>query len=148
LIELDALPSTFRPYVEGIRAETKSLGQVVTNFLNFAKPEQLTVGPVDLRAIAERAADELRPEAQARGGDITVSGEFVTIEGDDVLLRQAMSNLLRNALEACAGTGAAPHVSVDSQVDARHDLCRITINDNGSGIEPAIRERIFRPFFT
>jgi signal transduction histidine kinase len=38
LIELSALPEAYRPYVEGIRAETESLGQVVTNFLNFARP--------------------------------------------------------------------------------------------------------------
>src|SRR5262249_27332045 len=38
LIDLQALPETYRPYIEGIRAETESLGQVVTNFLNFARP--------------------------------------------------------------------------------------------------------------
>ena len=102
LINLDALPPSDRPYVEGIRAETHALGQVVTNFLNFAKPAQLSVAPVDLKTIAERTADDLRPDAVARGGDIVVSGTFATVDGDDVLLRQAFSNLLRNALEACA----------------------------------------------
>src|SRR5258708_4718906 len=67
LIDLDAIPSTHRPYVEGIRAETQSLGEIVTNFLNFAKPTQLVVAPVDLTGIAERVADELRADARARG---------------------------------------------------------------------------------
>jgi signal transduction histidine kinase len=148
LIDLDALPPKFRPYVEGIRAETHSLGQVVTNFLNFAKPTQLTVGPVDMRAIADRVADELRPEAEGRGGEVLVSGTFPTIQGDDVLLRQAMSNLVRNAIEACVAAGVTPRVAIDSQIDEAHRICRISINDNGPGIDPAIRERIFRPFFT
>ena len=41
LLDLDMLPPAHRAYVEGIRQETASLGQVVTNFLNFAKPAQL-----------------------------------------------------------------------------------------------------------
>jgi len=148
LIDPAALPEQYRPYVEGIRAETRSLEEVVTNFLNFARPTQLTVAPVDLRSIAERAADELRSEAQARGGDIVVSGAFATIDGDDVLLRQAFSNLLRNALEACAQANHAPRISVAAYVDDAQRVCRIAFNDNGAGIDPAVRERVFRPFFT
>ena len=49
LLDLDRLPPDFRPYVQGIRDETEALGQVVTNFLNFAKPTELTLTPVDMR---------------------------------------------------------------------------------------------------
>ena len=148
LIDLDALPPVHRKYVEGIRAETDALGEVVTNFLNFAKPTQLTVTPVDLKTIAERVADEWRPDAKTRGGNIVVSGQFGTVDGDDVLLRQAFSNLLRNAIDACAAAGVAPQVSVDAEVDRAQHVCRINVNDNGPGIEPAARDRVFRPFFT
>jgi signal transduction histidine kinase len=148
LIKLETLAASDRPYVEGIRAETHALGQVVTNFLNFAKPTQLSLGPVDLKTIAERTADDLRSEAAARGGDIVVSGHFATVDGDDVLLRQAFANLLRNAVEACAGAGVAPHVSIDAEVDEVQHVCRISVNDNGPGIEPAAYDRVFRPFFT
>jgi len=148
LINLETLSPTDRPYVEGIRAETHALGQVVTNFLNFAKPTQLSVAPVDLQGIAQRTADDLRADAAARGGEITVSGTFAVVNGDDVLLRQAFSNLLRNAIEACAGTGTPPKVSVEASVDRALRVCRIRVNDNGPGIEPAVRDRIFRPFFT
>ena len=148
LINLETLSPTDRPYVEGIRAETHALGQVVTNFLNFAKPTQLSVAPVDLQGIAQRTADDLRAEAAARGGEITVSGTFATVDGDDVLLRQAFSNLLRNAIEASAGAGTPPKVSVEASVDRALRVCRIRVNDNGPGIEPAVRDRIFRPFFT
>jgi signal transduction histidine kinase len=148
LLDPQALTPEHRPYLEGIRAETQALGQVVTNFLNFAKPAQLTLAPVDMRAIAERAADELRPEAEARGGSITVSGTFDAVDGDDVLLRQAVSNLLRNALEACAAAGVQPAISIDAEVDRTQRVCRIVVNDNGPGIEPQARERVFRPFFT
>ena len=148
LMDPAALPENYRPYVEGIRGETRSLEEVVTNFLNFARPAQLTLAPVDLQMIAERAADELRSEAQSRGGDIVVSGSFATIEGDDVLLRQAFSNLLRNALDACAQANRPPQISVESTEDRGQRVCRIAFNDNGGGIDPSVRERVFRPFFT
>jgi PAS domain S-box-containing protein len=146
LLDLNALPISFRPHVEAIRLETVTLGEVVTNFLNFAKPAQLTLTPVDLRAIAERVADEVRNEARSQGGDVTVRGEFPEIEGDDVLLRQAFSNLLRNAVEACAGAAIIPHVSIEGRVET--GSVRVSVDDNGPGIPTAERERIFRPFFT
>lgn len=148
LFDLKALPAAYRPYVEGIRAETESLSQVVTNFLNFARPQQLTLTRVNLRAICERAADEIRPDALALGGDVLVSGEFGAVEGDEVLLRQAFSNLLRNAVEACAGASVAAVVAIRSEIDPAQKLSRITVNDNGPGIPRASRDRVFQPFFT
>jgi signal transduction histidine kinase len=148
LLDLNALPASYRPYVEGIRSETHSLSQVVTNFLNFARPAQLMLTSLDLRGICERAAEEFRPEARASGGDVELRGEFGVIEGDEVLLRQAFSNLLRNALEACAGGAAPPQIVIQSELDPAQKVSRIAVNDNGPGIAPALRERVFRPFFT
>jgi len=148
LFDLKQLPASQRPYVEGIRAEAENLGQVVTNFLNFAKPAQLTTSTVDLRTICDRAAEELRSEARHLGGDITVRGEFGKVEGDEVLLRQAFTNLIRNAVEACSGAELAPVVVVRSETDRSSKATRIFVDDSGPGIEPSARERIFRPFFT
>ena len=148
LLDLDALPPAHRAYIEGIRQETAALGQVVTNFLNFARPAQLTLVPVDLEAIAERAADEIRGDARAREGEVIVQGSFPTIEGDEVLLRQAFSNLVRNALEACATTGRTPSIIIDGTVDREQGIARITVLDNGPGIQPESRDSVFRPFFT
>jgi signal transduction histidine kinase len=148
LLDLDALPPAFRTYVEGIRAETEAMREVVTNFLNFARPTQLTLSPVDLRAVAQRAAEDLQADARALHGDITVSGEFTTVEGDDVLLRQAFSNLLRNAIEACAAAGSAPAVGIHSEVDRAAGVSTLSIFDNGPGFPEKERERVFHPFFT
>jgi PAS domain S-box-containing protein len=146
LLDLNALPGSYHPHVTGIRQETEALGEVVTNFLNFAKPAQLMLSPVDLRSIAERAAEEVRAEAKARGGDVIVRGDFPVIEGDDVLLRQAFSNLLRNAVEACRDASAIPKIVVDGRVES--GSVRVTVDDNGPGVALADRERVFRPFVT
>jgi signal transduction histidine kinase len=148
LIDLDALREADRQYVEGIRAEAESLGQVVNNFLNFARPAELTLSRVDLRSICERAVDEVRADARALGGDVELSGDFAAVEGDEVLLRQAFSNLLRNALESCTAAKVAPRIAVVSEFEPLHRISRISVNDNGPGIPAAVRERIFHPFYT
>ena len=148
LLDPAALPAQFRPYVEGIRQETEALGQVVTNFLNFARPTQLSLATHDLRAIVERAADDLRSDARQLHGDIVVTGEYGRVDADDVLLRQAFMNLLRNAVEACQGEGVVPEVRVEGVLDPAQGLARVSVHDNGPGIPTEARERIFRPFFT
>lgn len=142
LLDPARLPEAYRPYVEGIRQETNALGEVVTNFLNFARPDPLTLAPLDLRAIVERAVLDVPLE----GAHIEVEGEFGWVLGDEVLLRQALSNLLRNSVEACSAAGVAPTVRVEGVAEAPH--VRVTIDDNGPGIAPDALTRIFRPFVT
>ena len=146
LIDPSVLPAQYKPYIEGIRQETEALGQVVTNFLNFARPTQLSLATQDLAAVVERAADDLRHEVQQLGGEIVVTGEFGRVDADDVLLRQAFSNLLRNAIEACQPTGVVPQVRVEGSLEAGQ--ARVSVHDNGPGVAPDARDRIFRPFFT
>lgn len=136
------LPEQYRPYVEGIRSETQALGEVVTNFLKFARPDPLTFAPVDLRSLIARAVEDV-PSAR-----IELRGEFATIEGDEVLLRQAFSNLFRNTLEASAASAKTPHIVVESHVDAATEQTTVDVSDNGPGIAPEALGHIFQPFFT
>jgi len=147
LIDLETLPAQYRPYVEGIRQEADALGKVVTNFLGFARPEQVALAPVDLGAIAQRAADDLHHELPA-GTQVTIGGGFGDVLGDEVLLRQVFGNLIRNAAEACDKAGRVPVVQIVGAVDPRAGVCRVTVDDNGPGIKDADRERVFQPFFT
>jgi PAS domain S-box-containing protein len=142
LLDPAALPQGQRPYVEGIRAETTALGAVVTNFLRFAKPEPLTLAPVDLKAVIASAVDDV----QAPASSIMIRGAFETVDGDDVLLRQAFSNLFRNSLEACAATGVAPHILVLGAVEGGEQ--RVTVEDNGPGFSDEAQRRLFQPFAT
>lgn len=148
LIDVGTLPDAQRTCVEGIRGETDALGQIVTNFLNFARPAQLAVATVDLESVLARLADDLRGDVEARGGTIDVSGAFAPLEGDEVLLRQAFSNLARNAVEACAQAGRPPRVRLEGRLDRERRTLHVSVTDNGPGIEAANREKVFRPFFT
>ena len=148
LLDPAAVPAQYRPYVEGIRQETVALGEIVTNFLNFARPTQLSAASLELGTVVERAAEDLRKDAQHLGGEIAVRGEFGEVEGDDVLLRQAFINLLRNAIEACQEARVAPAVLVEGVRDEGQGVARVSVHDNGPGVTADARERIFRPFIT
>ena len=148
LLELERLPTDYRPFVQGIRDETEALGQVVTNFLSFARPTELALAPVEMTALVERAAEEVRAEVRARGGDVVVRGEFGRVDGDEVLLRQALSNLCRNAFEACAQARIVPKIVIEGQRDPVHGVIRISVSDNGPGVPDGVADRVFQPFFT
>jgi nitrogen fixation/metabolism regulation signal transduction histidine kinase len=148
LIEPEQLPEPFRAYVLGIRQETQALAEMMANFLNFARPSELSVSCVDLRTLADRAAEEVRPEAWARGGSVQVRGEFARVDGDEVLLRQAFSNLCRNAFEACSEAGLPPLIAIEGSVHPDQGWAKITVSDHGPGIDPTGLDRVFRPFFT
>jgi signal transduction histidine kinase len=147
LIVPDAVPPAYRPYVEGIRQEADALGQVVTNFLNFARPEKPSLAPVAPAVIARRAGDELLHELPP-GTTIAITGDFVDIQGDEVLLRQMFGNLFRNAAEACAAAARTPAIVVDGRIDRGRSVCTVTVSDNGPGIPSAERARVFQPFYT
>jgi PAS domain S-box-containing protein len=145
LLRPEALPDAYRPYVDGIRQESESLGHVMTNFLKFARPDLTSFATVDLRAIAQRAADDLSRELTPET-DVKVEGTFAPVDGDEVLLRQVFGNLIRNAAEACTTARVTPTVRVRGSVDGR--ACRVSVDDNGPGIPDDARTRVFEPFFT
>lgn len=145
LLDPQVLPDPYRSYVEGIRAETDALQKVVTNFLNFARPERVTLHPVELETVVQLAVEDVLPAGGSRG-QVELRGHFATVAGDDVMLRQAFSNLLRNAIEACEGAGVAPQLTVIGAV--HHDLAMVAIEDNGPGMDAATMQRAFTPFFT
>jgi signal transduction histidine kinase len=142
LLDPAALPESQRACVEGIRNETVALGEIVTNFLRFAKPDPLVLQPVDLQSVVARSIDDVPGSAAS----VTLQGTFGCVHGDEVLLRHAFSNLVRNGLEACAITGVTPRVVVSGLVEGAN--VHVTVRDNGPGIPAESLERVFRPFVT
>jgi len=142
LLDPQSLPEQARTCVEGIRSETVALGEVVTNFLRFARPDQLTLAPVELQAVITRAVDDVPGAVEA----VTVEGEFGTVNGDDVLLRQAFSNLIRNSMEACLAAAMPPQVVIRGAVVGND--AEVIVEDRGPGFANEALRRVFQPFFT
>jgi signal transduction histidine kinase len=136
--------------LEAALNEVRLLARVVTDFLNFARPQSLNLSPVDLRRLVDDCVEELRPMLEESAIQLTVDGEYAEIQADESLLRRALSNLIRNAAEAIDGQSARKLVSlwgsIDKGPDARY--AHIRVSDTGKGIAREDLQRIFIPFFT
>jgi len=128
--------------------QTRALTHVVTEFLKFARPLDLSTEEVPLRSLVDRVITEIQ-EANPRVA-ISSGDEFESIAGDEGLLRQALLNLTRNAAEAVAEQPFGGRVNVYGAIEhmPSGDLQRIAITDNGPGITADEFSRIFVPFYT
>jgi signal transduction histidine kinase len=130
--------------------EVRLLARLVTDFLNFARPQPLNVSPVSLRSMIDDCYEELRPQMQENGISFLIVGEFAELVGDEALLRRAFSNLLRNAVEAIDPQSQNKMIEVTGSTDTApgRRYTHVRIRDTGTGISQADLQRIFIPFFT
>jgi signal transduction histidine kinase len=115
--------------------------QLINDLLTFSRVGRTTenFGSVDLGAMAAAAAAQLEQAREEAGGEI-VLGALPTVPGDPGLLQSLLANLIGNGLKFHR-KGVAPVVRVGAQRDG--DVWTITVADNGIGIEPEYREKIF-----
>jgi signal transduction histidine kinase len=131
--------------------EVRHLSEMVTAFLNFARPQPLDLADVSLSELIEECVLELSALYEERRIELIVEGDFADVRADERTLRQALLNLIRNAAEAIneESTERRVHVRGSSQRDASGNVWAvIEIQDTGSGIQPTDLQRIFIPFFT
>jgi signal transduction histidine kinase len=148
MIRSESTPGETRDSAERILDQTRALTHVVTEFLRFAKPLEISYETVVMQPLVERVAQELResrPEC-----DVICEGAYVELPGDEALLRQALVNLTRNAAEATRDRAARGRVTISGTVEelGGRKWQRICVADNGPGIPEHELPKIFLPFFT
>jgi PAS domain S-box-containing protein len=148
MISAEAVTGEVADSAERILEQTRNITHVVTEFLKYARPLDISSEPVLLEAVVERVVAEVAesmPQVRIRR-----EGPLGSVPGDEGLLRQALLNLTRNAAEACVSVANGGRVLLRGEV-VRHDeneIQRVTIFDNGPGIPAAALPKLFRPFFT
>jgi heavy metal sensor kinase len=134
-----------RAALELARDDAVRLSRIVDNLLTLARVDEgrleLLVAPHDLRDLAERAARGLRAAAAARGIAIALDGEEVVVQGDGERLEQVLANLLDNAVRH-SPVGGTVRVAIQAEGAATH----VVVADDGPGIPPEARERVFERF--
>lgn len=136
-----------RSLLDMIAEETERTSHLINQLLTLARAErgagpEAGRQPLNLHEIATRAVQEWVPRALARNIDLGFELEDTWILGDPLLLRELLANLLDNAL-AYTQAGGAVTVRTHS-ADGRSVL---EVQDNGPGIPPAERGRVFERFY-
>lgn len=128
--------------------QTRSLTHVVTEFLRFARPLELSQEDFSLGGLVEQVADEIA--GTMNGVAIRTEGAFGEISGDAGLVKQALLNLARNAAEAASSNGHPGEVKITGKEEAQGGKRwqRVIVADNGPGIAAGNLDKIFVPFFT
>jgi two-component system sensor histidine kinase HydH len=126
-----------------IKEEVQRIDGRIRSFLAFARPQPLQCEPTVLNGLVRRTVKSL--DVVAGGVEVTVRCDApeVVLHIDPDQVRQALLNLLLNALEAMGGSGrlVVGTSVVGSQV-------QLTVEDSGPGIPVELQEKIFNPFFT
>jgi two-component system NtrC family sensor kinase len=155
LLEGDLPVDTQRDFLQRMRRETERIHTVVRDLLDFARPEGRALpesgapAPADVRAVATDVVALVRPQKHFR----TVRVE-VDIDGEPRValtaprLTQVLLNLVLNAGAAIAmasrGEGT---VTIRARAGGKGRV-RVEVEDDGPGISPEVRERLFEPFVT
>lgn len=137
------LGESLREDVEDVTAESRRIEGTVQRFLDLARPLAPRLEPLEVAAAVAASARAARAAFEAAGVELAVAGEPAHARLDPAMLAEIVDNLLRNAREA-SPRGA--RVSVEVRRDAGRVV--IAVEDAGPGVDPALRERVFDPFFS
>ncbi|NOT30745.1 MAG: hypothetical protein HOP15_09895 [Planctomycetes bacterium] len=128
--------------VEGVN----EVDAIIDNLLSFGSPERLRLEDVDGQELLEGAARLVATHCEGGVAPlVTVHAQAPPFRGDRIKLRQAVRNLIENALEAQAGA-ETPRIEVELEREGAELVVRVS--DAGPGVPAELRGRILDPFFT
>jgi len=116
----------------------------LNEFINFSRPREVRRVSTNLAAVAGEVARALNYDVEDKKITLQVQTEPLFIEADEQLLRQALFNLVLNAVQA-VDEGGKIQIRA-SKINPNEAL--IEISDNGHGVAPEHRTEIFKPYFT
>jgi signal transduction histidine kinase len=142
-----------------VQRESDRIARVLTDFLDFARAGKTRIGPLDLAEISRNAARLVSSHPGIADG-VRIEEKFpstpMVIQGDEDLVHRAIFNLLLNAVQASPPNRAVkieggvlhPHQLPPGHPEFAEGAYGIVVIDQGPGIAPKIRDRLFDPFVT
>ncbi len=133
------------PEIDVLSKEVRRLDRVVKTFLDFSRPLEVRFAEVDLAALAGEVANLMTPQAKLAGVEMhfEAPAEPALIRGDGDLLKQTLLNLVTNALEVMKNGG-----NLRLKVARAGDSVVAEVADDGPGIPPEVRDKVFQLYFT
>jgi nitrogen-specific signal transduction histidine kinase len=133
--------------------EIDRLDKIITQINNFAHPPELVFKPIDVRASVKKAIEIARDRFGGNGGlavETSLPNDLPKVLGDETALAEAFAHLVANAAEALSGR-TKPRITLTAKPvrDGKHASgVIVTVRDNGKGIAPDLKDKVFSPFCT
>jgi two-component system, NtrC family, sensor histidine kinase PilS len=138
------LPSSADRLMANVISEAERLNALITDFLDFAKPRDLSMAAVNLSAMIRSLAEVMSHDPLMAKHELVLELDSeVTVHADEPLVRQVIWNLVRNAAQAMPEGGPVQIVCRREQAGPT-----LIIRDRGAGMRPEQLERVFDPFYT
>ena len=139
-------PAVVRDSLAVIEEESDRLADLIDDLLEASRLQSgapsLTLGDVDLAEIGRELAERFRTQSSLHTFTVHLPKEFPLVRGDQERLTQVVSNLLSNSIKYAAAGG-----EVQIQGRATPNEVVLCVQDEGPGISPADRARVFERFF-
>lgn len=135
-----------REFAETVPKEAERIETLAQQLLDLSKPRKYVFARADLHKVIDDAVVLCR--AQVNGTPINIAKQFAATRTEALVdigaIRQVIFNLVRNASEAVLANRGERRIEIRTH-DADDGLC-LEVEDNGPGIPPAIRSKLFEPF--
>ncbi|MBX3159580.1 MAG: HAMP domain-containing histidine kinase [Deltaproteobacteria bacterium] len=127
-----------------VHSEIARMENILAEYLSFSRPlEDIVPEPVELHKVARDVLDVLDGRAQGAGVELTLEGVAPAVPGDPRRLKEALINIIANAIEATPPGGK---VALELRNGGGNVV--LTVRDTGRGIAPEDLEKLGNPFFT
>jgi len=137
-----------RELAEAIKQESQRVDEIVQYYLNQQDSYEFPDQEIDVNQLVQETVDTLREaELTPRYIEVTLQlqQDLPRLSSMAILIRQILANLIKNAAEALDNRGHIILATREGFCSERGRYVEISIADNGPGIPPAIRDRLFRP---
>ncbi|MEY2526981.1 MAG: two-component system, NtrC family, sensor histidine kinase AtoS [Verrucomicrobiota bacterium] len=142
-----------KEFNEIVVGEVDRLDRIVTQISDFAHPPELILKPIDVRSSVRKGIEIARSRFGVNGGvavETMLPNDLPKVLGDETALAEAFAHLVANAAEAASGQNK-PQITLVAkplQHGKQGGGVVVTVRDNGKGIAPDLRDKVFSPFCT
>ena len=141
-------PETMQQALAGVRSQTERVSRIIRSVQDFAQSRSETPQGLDVMAVIRDLAPLIDLQAKRLKAIVKVQGMTgLHIVADKTMMEQVILNLVRNGLEAMRNT-AEDRRLLTIEVLKNDTQLNLRITDQGSGIAPELRDRIFSAFVT
>ena len=139
-----AVPSEIQKKSREIIDEADKVAAQLNEFINYSRPREVRRARLALGSVVNEVVRALNYDLEEKKISLQIKGEPLSVEADEQLLRQALFNLILNAIQAVDGSGEIQVVA------EKHHLSEavLEVRDNGPGVPANHRSEIFKPYFT